>query len=374
MRIAVIGGGINGAGIAWELTRRGDQVVLFEKNEFGAATSSRTTKMIHGGLRYLEYFDFALVHEALLDRAFLLEHIPDLVKPLALLIPVYADSPRPAWMVQAGLTMYDILAGRRNIGWHHRLTRDEMRAIPSLRKENLRAAFRYWDAQVDDAELVRRVVCSATRDGLDARAHTEVTAILTNDGRAFVRSPAGEEVFDIVVNATGPWMGEWLEHNSISSDYGLSLVRGSHIVLDRWIATEGFLIQPADEKRVFFVLPWKGRTLVGTTEVFHRGSLDRITPAEVEIDYLLARFNQRFEPAATRDDIVESFAGVRPLIGKKADPGAISREYRIECDPPLVNVFGGKMTTFLSLSRGVADRIDAIAGVKRSPKPVSFAA
>ncbi|HEY5611650.1 MAG TPA: FAD-dependent oxidoreductase, partial [Thermoanaerobaculia bacterium] len=152
-RIAILGGGINGCGVAWEVARRDYRVTLFEKRSVGSATSSATTKMVHGGLRYLETFQFALVRESLRERAFLLERVPDLVKPLEIVIPHYRDSNRPRLEIEIGLTLYDILAGRQRIGWHSRLKRDEVLALAPVRPEGLRGAFVYTDAQVDDLEL-----------------------------------------------------------------------------------------------------------------------------------------------------------------------------------------------------------------------------
>src|SRR5690348_2816187 len=168
-RIAIIGGGINGSGVAWELARRGYDVVLFEKGRCGAQTSSATTKMIHGGLRYLEHLHFGLVRESLRERAWLLRHLPELVKPMEILLPVYADSPRSRAMIRLGLVMYDVLAGRENLSRHRVRSVDELTSLAPLRPEGLRGGFSYWDAQVDDYALVRAVIASAIRDGAEVR-------------------------------------------------------------------------------------------------------------------------------------------------------------------------------------------------------------
>lgn len=372
-RIAVIGGGINGAGITWELARKDYDVVLFEKGAAGAQTSSATTKMIHGGVRYLEGLHFGLVHEALRDRAWLLEHIPQLVHPIEILLPIYADSPRSRIEIRVGLLLYDLLAGRRNIARHRKLSKEVLLSRAPLIRHGLRGGFSYWDAQVDDAALVRTVVESAARDGAAIRERTAVTA-LRRDGDGWIVETAGGDAsrFDMVINAAGPWMNELLERNGIRTRYRLSLVRGSHLVLRRRVSEYGLLLQSIDDHRVFFVLPWKDTTLVGTTEVVQSEPPDRVHPSDEEIDYLLGRYNRYFSAALHRDDIESTFAGVRPLVGRAANPSAIGREYRVIRQGNLINVFGGKMTTFMSLSRQVSFRVDNYFGHARDAREPRF--
>jgi glycerol-3-phosphate dehydrogenase len=372
-RIAVVGGGINGAGIAWELVRRGYEVVLYEKGVCGAQTSSATTKMIHGGLRYLEHLQFGLVRESLRERAWLLRHAPHLVKPLEILLPLYEDSPRGRWMVRLGLTLYDSLARDESIARHRFLDREELLARAPLQSEGLRGGFSYWDAQVDDFALVRAVIASAVRDGAVIREHTRVDA-LRRDGDAWiVRSSAGDEDrFDMVVNAAGPWMNELLAANGIRARYVLSLVRGTHLVLRERVCDTGLLLQSTGDRRVFFVLPWKGTTLVGTTEVVQRGPLDSVRASEDEIEYLLARYNRYFRTELTRAGVASTFAGVRPLVGRATNPSAIGRDFRVVRNGNVINVFGGKMTTFMALARKVALRADNHFGTTRPAREPLF--
>ena len=367
--IAVIGGGINGSGIAWELARRGYAVVLYEKGTCGAQTSSATTKMIHGGLRYLERMHVGLVRESLRERTWLLHHLPELVKPLEIMLPVYADSPRSRVVIRSGLLLYDALAGRDPLDQHRSLSADEIAARAPVTREGLRGGFSYWDAQVDDFALVRAVVRSAARDGVEVREQTRVDALRRDGKNWIVRTNHGDERrYDLIVNAAGPWMNELLRANGIRARYVLSLVRGSHIVLDRPAGEAGVLLQSKSDRRVFFVLPWKGGTLVGTTEVVHREPLDSVAPSDEEIAYLIERFNQYFRDPIGPGDVVSAFAGVRPLVGRAANPGAIARDYRVVRSGNLVNVFGGKMTTFMSLARKVAMRVDNIFGKPRKPR------
>jgi glycerol-3-phosphate dehydrogenase len=371
-KIAVIGGGINGAGIAWELARRDYEVVLYDKEQCGAATSSKSTKMIHGGLRYLEHLQWGVVRESLRDRAWLLEHAPQLVKPLHIVLPVYSDSPRSRFTIRVGLTLYDLLAGRKNIHRHTRMSAADINSHAPMVQDGLRGGFSYWDAQVDDFALVRAVVASAQADGGTICERTPVEHLVRDGEQWIVRSNRGEERFDLVVNAAGPWMTTFLRANGIHARYVLSLIRGSHIVLKHRVSDVGFLLQSIGDHRVFFVLPWKETTLVGTTEVVHRESLDDVQPSEEEVDYLIARFNHYFAAKIGRDDVDSMFAGVRPLVGRATNPSAISRDARINRSENLVNVFGGKLTTFMSLARKVAMRVDNYFGKPREAREPVF--
>ncbi|MDP9194722.1 MAG: glycerol-3-phosphate dehydrogenase/oxidase [Acidobacteriota bacterium] len=371
--IAVIGGGINGCGIAWELARRGYGVVLYEKGTCGAQTSSATTKMIHGGLRYLERMHVGLVRESLRERSWLLRNLPALVKPLEIMLPVYQDSPRSRITIRTGLLLYDALAGRDPLDQHRSLSVAEISERAPLTREGLRGGFAYWDAQVDDFALVRAVMRSAMRDGVDVREQTRVDALRRDGDDWIVRSDRGDERrFDLIVNAAGPWMTELLRANGIRASYVLSLVRGSHLILTRRVSDSGLLLQSTSDRRVFFVLPWKGTTLVGTTEVVQREPLDNIRASDDEIDYLLARYNRYFRAPISRRDIASTFAGVRPLVGRATNPSAIGRESRIVRKDNLVNVFGGKLTTFMALARKVAMRVDNYFGEAREAKEPVF--
>lgn len=370
-RVGIVGGGINGTGIAWELARKKYDVVLFERGTCGAQTSSASTKMIHGGIRYLEHLHFDLVRESLLERGWLLAHLPELVKPMEIVLPVYADSPRSRFMLKLGLTLYDTLAGRRNIAKHRSLTAAEVTRLVPVREEGLRGGFAYWDAQVDDFQLVQTVVSSARREGADVREHTEVSSVRKEDAHWIVTTAHGEERFDLLVNAAGPWMNEFLDTNDIDARYVLSLVRGSHIVLQHEVSNTGALLQSVTDRRVFFVLPWKGTTLVGTTEVMQKEPLDRVRASEEEIDYLVARFNHYFVRTIARGDIASSFAGVRPLVGRATNPSALDRDFRVTRRENLINVFGGKLTTFMALARRVGRRVDNYFGhARRAAEPV----
>jgi glycerol-3-phosphate dehydrogenase len=373
VRVAVIGGGINGLGVAWELSRRDYDVVLFEKGRCGAQTSSATTKMIHGGLRYLEHAHVALVRESLRDRAWLLQNLPALVKPIEILLPVYDDTPRRALTLRAGLTLYDLLAGRHNIAPHMAMSAEELIARVPLTPKGLRGGFSYWDAQVDDYALARTVLASAKSEGAAIREETRVVSLRRAGNEWIVITASGEEErFDFVVNAAGPWMNALLAENRIRSRYRLSLVRGSHLILKRRIGGVGMLLQSLSDRRIFFVLPWKETTLVGTTEVMHRTSLENVHATGEEIDYLIARFNRYLREPIESGDVTSTFAGVRPLVGRASNPSAIGRDYRLERRGNLLNIFGGKMTTFRSMAEKVAMRVDNHFGQVRTAREARF--
>jgi glycerol-3-phosphate dehydrogenase len=372
-RIAVVGGGINGSGIAWELVRRGYDVTLYDRGKVGAETSSATSKLIHGGLRYLETFDFALVRESLRERSFLLEHLPELVRPVEVVIPLYEELSRPAWWLAAGLGLYDALAFDSRLPRHRTYSRAEAASSGILKQTGLAGAFGYFDAQVDDAALVKVVIASARRDGLEVVEDAEVERVedTGQGGRLHLKGVRGVIEADVVVLALGPWMSRFLADNGLRTRYALSLVRGSHIVIGREIGAHGFLLQSPDDGRVVFALPWKGGTLVGTTEV-EQESLEQIEPASEEIDYLIERFNLYFERSLDRSEIVGSFAGVRALVGRRNELRSISRDYKLEVSGRMLRVFGGKMTTFMSLARKAADRVDRMTGRRRRAIPPRF--
>lgn len=373
-RVAVIGGGINGAGVAWELVRKGYNVELFEKGAFGRQTSSATTKMIHGGLRYLENFQVGLVRESLRERGWLLEHLPELVRPVEILLPIYDDSPRTRFEIKVGLIVYDLLAGRRNIARHRSLAAGAIASRLPLRREGLRGGFSYWDAQVDDHQLVCTVIASAVQDGARAHEFTRVESLIPAGNKWILRASDGiERRFDLVVNAAGPWVNEILDENAIRAPYRLSLIRGTHLVLKERVSDAGALLQSVSDRRVFFVLPWQGATLVGTTEVVQNEPADNVAPTAEEIEYLIRRFNRYFREPITEADIATSFAGVRPLAGRASNPSAIGREYRVLRNGNLINVFGGKMTTFMALARRVSMRVDNYFGKPRRAKEPVFA-
>jgi glycerol-3-phosphate dehydrogenase len=294
------------------------------------------------------------------------------VKPIEILLPVYDDSPRSRFTLRVGLTLYDLLAGGHNIAKHRALSAGQLIERLPLARAGLRGGFSYFDAQVDDYALARLVTDSAASEGAVIREETRVISLRRNGKQWIVGTTGGDDRFDFVINAAGPWMNALLAENRIRSRYRLSLVRGSHLVLKNRVAAAGMLLQSVSDRRVFFVLPWKGTTLVGTTEVMHGGSLEDVSATDAEIDYLIARFNRYVRDPIGRDDIASTFAGVRPLVGRSTNPSALARDYRLERRGNLLNVFGGKMTTFRSLAEKVALRVDNYFGAPRVAREAKF--
>ena len=277
-------------------------------------------------------------------------------------------------MVKLGLLLYDALAGSANIARHHYLNAQSVLERVPLLAEGLRGAFSYWDAQVDDYALVRTVVASAIRDGAQIREETRVDDVERDGEEWILHTNRGDESrFGLVVNAAGPWMNELLRRNGIDAPYTHSLVRGTHIVLGHRISETGLLLQSSTDRRVFFVLPWKESTLVGTTEVMQNEPPDLVHPTDEEIDYLIRRYNRYFRDPIAQSDMASAFAGVRPLVGRASNPSAIDRDFRVLRDGNLINVFGGKLTTFMSLARKVAMRADNYFGHTREAREAVFA-
>jgi glycerol-3-phosphate dehydrogenase len=350
VRVAVVGGGINGLSCAWRIAEAGHEVVLFERGEIMQATSRASSKLLHGGLRYLSNFEFRLVREALRERDAWLRRVPDIARPLSIVIPIYASGRNGRFTMGLGLFIYRMLAPRSPHSRYRWLAPHEIDA--GLEHEGLEGGYEYFDGQSDDYQLGLWVLEQARAAGVEVHEHAEVTAA----------TPAGEvhcagetSSFDRVVNVAGPWAESLCRASGVTLPYELDLVRGSHIVLGR-PCPQAYLLEVRDEERLFFVLPWHGETLVGTTEV--RQTIDQpIEPAPEEIDYLLRAFNHAMCVPAEHGDIVDAFAGVRPLIKSANNPTKASREYAVHRSGKLVTVLGGKWTTALALARTVLRRI-----------------
>jgi glycerol-3-phosphate dehydrogenase len=357
MKCAVIGGGINGVMSAWALAKRGHQVDLYERGELMGATSSASTKLIHGGLRYLESGEFRLVREALRERLFWLKSAPDLVHRIELILPVYRWSRRARWMLRAGLFLYDYLAGKANLGRHRWLPATELQQhVPDLNSDDLLGGFAFFDAQMDDRALGLWAAEMARRSGANINTYTPVDALSTTGavdlhGRTFD--------YDIVINAAGPWAEALLHQSGIASAHRLDLVRGSHLLLNR-PASHGLLVESPQEERFCFILPYKGRTLLGTTEVRQRLE-EAIECTPQEQSYLLNIYNRYIRVPARENEIAGKFAGVRPLIRSSANQSRATREYAIEVHGHLLTIFGGKWTTAHALGEKVASKAESLA-------------
>jgi glycerol-3-phosphate dehydrogenase len=360
LRVAVVGGGINGVMIAWVLAKSGYQIELFEKSALIGATSAASTKLLHGGLRYLEHGHIELVREGLRERAWWLEAAPHLTRRVELVFPLYRDSPRSRLLIKAGLLLYDALAGTKRLGRHRWLPPIELvRFAPRLKNERLIGGFVFHDGQMDDRALGLWAADQARDCGARIREHTPVEH-LSQEG---VLTVHGERLlFDCVINAAGPWAKRLLDVSGIASRYDLDLVRGSHLLFND-PSDRGYLLQAFHDNRICFALPYKNSTLVGTTEV--RQPLDEpIVCSDYEAGYLLSAYNQYFRESKSPADVKGCFSGLRPLIRSHSDPSRASREYAIERQNRLITVFGGKWTTSRALAQKVCERV---SNLRRRP-------
>ncbi|MSQ58106.1 MAG: glycerol-3-phosphate dehydrogenase/oxidase [Betaproteobacteria bacterium] len=351
MRVAVVGGGINGVMSAWALANLGCEVTVFERGELMGATSSASTKLLHGGIRYLEQGHFGLVREALRERTWWIQQAPHLARPIEILMPVYTSSRRGKWIMRLGLAVYDWLCGQRRLGTTRWLDPTQMQSrVPGIRRDGLLGAYAFFDGQMDDRALGCWAAEQAKAKGAECREHHPVNSI-TAHGEL---TTAGGKThrYDRIVNAAGPWAGKLLRDSGIASRYELDLVRGSHLLLDRPLR-QGILLEAPGSPRIFFVLPYQGRTLIGTTEA--RQTLDdSIRCSGEEQNALIELHNTYLEPAITAEDIQTTFAGLRPLLRSHANPTRATREYVLERTDRLVTIFGGKWTTSRALGEKAA--------------------
>jgi glycerol-3-phosphate dehydrogenase len=363
--VLIIGGGINGAGIARDLALRGLTVALVDKGDFGGGASSASTKLIHGGLRYLERGDLRLVYESTRERHILQQIAPHLVRPLPILIPAYREDPRHLRTIQAGMLLYELLALGRNTKRHQILSSAQaLGDYPLLRPEGLRGAARYWDCSMDDARLCLENILAARAAGAEVVNYLQVVGLLKQRGQLRgVRLCDLETGVDleveaqVVINAGGPWLDQLCVLDG-EEDPKLRPSRGSHILLPRLPGQEEALYLTArEDRRLFFVIPWGELSLVGTTDIDHSGPADGVAATEEEIAYLLSETGRHLRIAPpSRDDVVASFAGLRPLLLAGGSVTSASREHRIFVSASgLVSIGGGKYTTYRAVAAQVAD-------------------
>jgi glycerol-3-phosphate dehydrogenase len=359
--LAVIGGGVNGCGIARDAAGHGAKVILLERGDLASGTSSGSTKLIHGGLRYLEHYEFGLVRESLIEREKLWAIAPHIVWPMRFVLP-YRKGLRPRWLLRAGLFLYDHIGGRKRLPATRTIDLREDAAGKAL-KPGFTTGFEYSDCWVDDARLVVLNARDAADRGADIRTRTEVTKLVRAEGGWQITLSTGGTVrAKAIANAAGPAVLDLLErveaHNR-DSDEVIRLVRGSHIVVrKRFDSPQAFFFQNPDG-RIFFAIPYEDDfTLIGTTDADHKPG-DPVQASAKEIAYLCAGASEYLRWPVTPDDVVWSYAGVRPLVDDGSGrPEAASRGYRFDIDTdadgraPLLSVFGGKITTYRHLAQG----------------------
>jgi len=372
--VLVVGGGINGAGIARDLAGRGLNVLLCEKDDLASHTSSSSTKLIHGGLRYLEYYEFSLVRKALAEREVLLKSAPHIMWPLRFVMP-HDPGMRPVWMIRAGLFLYDHLARREVLAGSRTVDLRKHPAGAPL-KRGFTKGFIYSDGWVDDARLVVLNAMDAVEHG--ATVLTRWRCIDAQRGASHwqvrLQNTAGEirEVTArALVNAAGPWAAQFLaEHAHAAERKSLRLVKGSHIVVKKLFDHDHAYIFQNPDKRIIFAIPYEGDfTLIGTTDVEHDGAIGAARIDAAETTYLCEQASRYFERAVKPADVVWSYSGVRPLLDDESgDPAAVTRDYSLELDTaqaPLLSVWGGKITTFRKLAEEAADLLAAPLGTTR---------
>ena len=387
--VVVVGGGITGAGVALDAASRGYSVALLERNDFGQGTSSRSSKMVHGGLRYLRNFDLGLVREALLERQLLVQLAPHLVYPTPFLVPALGEN-RKDRRIGIGLNMYDVMAtsrigrGRSQRNEHsgeayfwspdrHRTISGEEAAelIPALEPLEPSSAYLFYDCQTDDVRLVLTVLGEAERFGAVVLNGAEVTEVLDEGGRAagvaFREAESGARIemrADNVVNATGVW-ADRIRPDELLTEEEIPRIhpsRGTHLTLstERLDIGTAACIVPASGERTIFALPWYGRVLVGTTDNDYEGDIDQVPPSGSDVEYLLEALNDYFSTDLGPDDLTGAYAGVRPLISS-GDPKKsvdISRRAELyETSSGMLTITGGKLTTFRRMAAQVVDRI-----------------
>ncbi len=374
----IIGGGINGVAVARDASLRGLRVCLFEQGDFAGGTSSKSTKIAHGGLRYLRNREFGLVRESQRERLLLRRLLPHLVTPQSFCYPVYRDGPDPVWKVRLGLTVYDLLAGLRNPERHRSLTPAvALRDNPSLRGTELVAAMRYWDDRMDDARICLETALSAERAGAVCLNYVRAVSAHRNssfeiDFEDVVGGIKGTVQAGAVVNCAGPWADEVLRDVIGSPSQQLAPTKGVHIVVPRIPGDDALILQNPDDERTFFAIPWDDATLIGTTDTRYDGDPSDVRVEREDIDYLIDAAKYYMPGVELQaSDVIFSFAGLRPLVAPGeagVDEGKISRRHRVAVHPAgVVTLVGGKYTTFRQMAEDATDALIETLGLPKRP-------
>ncbi|WP_229218845.1 glycerol-3-phosphate dehydrogenase [Rugamonas brunnea] len=368
--LLIIGGGINGAGIARDAIGRGLSVILCEQHDLAQHTSSASTKLIHGGLRYLEYYEFKLVRKALQEREVLLRAAPHIMHPLRFVMP-HDASQRPAWMIRAGLFLYDHLAHRKFLPASNGISLRSHEAGTPL-KGSYRKGFVYSDGWVDDARLVVLNALDAKERGAIILTRTRCTAI-GQQGQGWTATLESEEHGRIdvqaraIVNAAGPWAGQMANAAGGGKGHGLRLIKGSHIIVPRLFSHPYAYIFQNPDKRIIFAIPYQDEfTLIGTTDLEYTGEPGEVRINDSEVAYLCQMANRYFSKQISAADVVGTYSGVRPLLDDASQSAsAVTRDYLLECDPdapPFLNVWGGKITTYRKLAEEALEMLQQRLG------------
>src|SRR6266853_1842377 len=384
--VLVIGGGVTGAGVALDAVARGYKVALVEKVDFASGTSSKSTKLVHGGIRYLPNFDFALVHEALVERGTLLRNAPYLVQPVGFILPLYEGDRHPVGLpfstpggiglgliMDIGLWMYDLMAGMfagsRGVKRHRRLSRNKvMELAPALVTEKLKEGFIYYDAQTNDARLTLALIRTAAQFGATIANYAEVTSFVTENGKvsgAHVRDQLGNQDITVrarhIVNATGVFSEQIEELAGYEPQVQVKPSKGVHLVFsceDVKLGNDAIVLPETDDRRILFLVPWESRAIFGTTDT-GSGDLDYPTATQEDISYLLNHLKRYLSVQLTEESIISVYAGYRPLLssrGTGSSTAKLSRTHAVLQSPSgLVTIVGGKLTTYRRMAQDTVD-------------------
>lgn len=372
--VLVIGGGVNGAGIARDLAGRGLSVVLCEKDDLASATSSASSKLIHGGLRYLEYYEFGLVRDALKEREVLLRAAPHIIWPLTFILPHHKKL-RPWWLIRLGLLLYDYIGGRRTLPASKGQDLTGTRFGQPL-KNSFKRGFSYADCWVEDTRLVVLAALDAAERGATIMTRTECTHLAKRDKRdgwtATMYDHRTEETFKVhaamVVNASGPWVTKALDMvghgaDTVAQKYKIRWVKGSHIILPKLYQGDHAYILQNGDGRVIFAIPYEKKfTLIGTTDVEYQDDIDEVRISIEEVEYLCNAVNGWFRKQIKPEDVQWTYSGVRPLLDDGAsDAKAVTRDYVLDIEEykeaPILSIYGGKITTFRKLAERASDMV-----------------
>ncbi|MDC1074681.1 FAD-dependent oxidoreductase [Gammaproteobacteria bacterium] len=358
-KIGVIGGGINGLLVAKKLQDLGCQVDLYEKGRCLSQTSSASSKLLHGGIRYLEQGHVHLVRESLRDRAWWLTNAPEFCWPIKIIMPVYKTSPRGVFKLFCGAQLYRFLAGRYSLGPTGFIGKQRTKELFCyINHEGLSGAVSFFDAQMNEDKLGSWVLAETKNSGCTIFEQTQVEKF--TDSGEIHSARLGCQRYDLIINASGPWAAKLNQENSIETNHTLRLIRGSHILINR-TCSHPFLFQEHSGNRVVFILPYLGKTLVGTTEV-PQSIHEKIECSVQERNYLIDIFNNNFVDPITASDITEEFSGLRPIVsalsnGKSSHFSSASRECQIELYKKVLSIYGGKWTSAPSLSDKVVSKL-----------------
>ena len=372
--VVVVGGGINGVGVAVDAVGRGLSVFLCEKDDLASHTSSASSKLIHGGLRYLEHKEFRLVREALAEREILLAKAPHIIRPLRFIMP-HQPHLRPAWLIRTGLFFYDHLGKREKLAGSKHITFD---AATSPLKAEITQGFEYSDCAVDDARLVVLNAIQARERGAHIATQTRCTSAYRENGLWVIHLENTQGSYTVqakaLVNAAGPWVAQFIQQNlKQKSPYGLRLIQGSHIVVPKIYAGDKAFILQNDDHRIVFAIPYLDQyTLIGTTDHEYQGDLNKVAITQPEMDYLLDVYNDHFKHQLGPQDILYTYSGVRSLCDDESDnPSVITRDYTLalsqEQDAPLLSVFGGKLTTYRKLAESAMTYLQPFFPTMKKP-------